>query len=296
MQLKLASVFLALCGVALRPGAAAACASCGCGDPTLTAMGQEKPFRNRVRLALEQRVGAHSSGDPAEQSLVSRTTVAASWSPLAWLTLGTSAPLVVVRSDTPQRPTRETVGFGDVEFLARALVFRDRRFSPRHLIGLLAGLKTPTGPRINDSSGYPAPDDVQPGSGSWDAIFGASYGYFGAQGSAFVSASYRHTTSGYHDYRRGPVLGVSTAVQLPLNRWSALVLGADFTHTQPSELAGGVRAPDTGGLLLSASPALLFALHQDWLLRFTVQMPVIQSWRGHQSETATGILSLIVDL
>lgn len=289
-------LFVAFLGASLRPVDAAACASCGCGDPTLTAMGQEKPFRNRVRLALEQRLGAHATGMPSEQSLVSRTTFAANWSPLAWLTLGASAPLVAVRSETAHRPTRETVGLGDIEFLVRALAFRDRRFSPHHTIGLLAGLKTPTGPRINDSSGYPAPDDVQPGSGSWDAVFGVSYAYFGALSSAFVSASYRHTTVGYQGYHRGSVFGASAAVQLTLNRFSALVLGADFTHTQPSQLATSVRAPDTGGLLLAASPGLLFALHQDWLLRFALQVPVIQSWRGTQSETATGILSLVVDL
>lgn len=101
------------------PRAAAACASCGCGDPTLTAMGQEKPFKNRVRLALEQRLGAHFTGAPAEQSLVSRTAVSASWSPLPWLTLGTLAPLVVVRSEAAKRAARETVGFGDAELLVR---------------------------------------------------------------------------------------------------------------------------------------------------------------------------------
>lgn len=278
------------------PRAAAACASCGCGDPTLTAMGQEKPFKNRVRLALEQRLGAHSTGAPAEQSLVSRTAVSASWSPLSWLTLGTLAPLIAVRSEAAQLPARQTVGFGDVELLVRALVFRDRRFSPRHIIGLLAGLKTPTGPRVSDSTGYPAPDDGQPGSGSWDGVYGASYGYFGARGSAFLSASYRQTTAGYRGYQRGAVLGASLAFQFAVNRWSALVLGADFTHTEPSRLDSATRAPDTGGELLAASPGLLFALHQDVLLRFALQVPVIQSWRGRQSETATGVVSLVVDL
>lgn len=290
------SCFLTLLFCLALPRAAAACASCGCGDPTLTAMGQEKPFKNRVRLALEQRLGAHFTGAPAEQSLVSRTAVSASWSPLAWLTLGTLAPLVVVRSEAPQRAVRETVGFGDVELLARALVFRDRRFSPRHIIGVLAGLKTPTGPRINDSSGYPAPDDGQPGSGSWDGIYGASYGYFGALGSVFLSASYRQTTAGYRGYQRGAVLGASLAFQFAVNRWSALVLGADFAHTEPSRLDAATRAPDTGGDLLAATPGLLFALGQDVLLRLALQVPVVQSWRGRQSETATGIVSLVVDL
>jgi hypothetical protein len=216
--------------------------------------------------------------------------------PLPWLTLGTLVPLVVVRSDAAQQPARHTVGLGDIELMVRALVFRDRRFSPRHILGLLAGLKMPTGPRVNDSSGYPAPEDVQPGSGSWDAVVGASYAYFGPLSSLFLSASYRQTTTGYREYRRGSALGASVAVQLPVNRWSALVLGADLTDTQPSWLNADTRAPDTGGLVLAASPGLLFALREDWLLRVGLQVPVVQSWRGQQSETATGAVALIVDL
>src|SRR5437764_1267388 len=97
----------------IQPLPAWACASCGCGDPTLTAMGQEKPFKNRLRLALEERVGAHSTGALGalyEQSLVSRTTLAASFSPLPWLTLGTAVPLVVVRGDGAAQASRHTVG------------------------------------------------------------------------------------------------------------------------------------------------------------------------------------------
>jgi hypothetical protein len=30
---------------------AMACASCGCGDPTLTGAGTEQPFRNRIRVS-----------------------------------------------------------------------------------------------------------------------------------------------------------------------------------------------------------------------------------------------------
>ncbi len=288
-------ILILLAGMAL-PRAVAACASCGCGDPTLTAMGQEKPFKNRVRLSLEQRLGAHATGEPVEQSLVSRTAVSASWSPLPWLTLGTLVPLVAVRSEAAQRAARQTVGLGDVELLVRALVYRDRRFSPRHIIGLVAGLKTPTGPRVSDTTGYPAPDDVQPGSGSWDGIYGASYGYFGTLGSAFLSASYRQTTPGYRGYQRGAVLGASLSFQFTVNRFSALVLGTDFTHTEPSLLDAATRAPDTGGDLLAATPGLLFALGQDFLLRLALQVPVIQHWRGRQSETATGIVSLVVDL
>jgi hypothetical protein len=104
----------------MTPRTAQACASCGCGDPTLTAMGQEKPFKNRVRLSLEERVGAHSAGLPAEQSVVSRTALTVSWSPLRFLTLGALVPLVAVRSEASYEPARSVVGLGDAELLVRA--------------------------------------------------------------------------------------------------------------------------------------------------------------------------------
>ena len=51
-------------GLALVPARRArACASCSCGDETLTATGVERPYRNRVRLVAEERYGSLSVGD-----------------------------------------------------------------------------------------------------------------------------------------------------------------------------------------------------------------------------------------
>jgi hypothetical protein len=259
-------------------------------------MGQEMPFRNRVRLSLEEQLGEHIAGNPPEADLTSRTTLAASYSPLSWLTIAGLVPMVFVSDSAPQQDTRYVIGLGDAELMVRALVFRDRRFSPRHMIGILAGIKMPTGPRVNDSTGYPASDDIQPGSGSWDPEVGASYSYFNPMASVFLSGTYRYTTTGYRGYRRGSVFGTSLSVQLPFNRRSALILGTDLSYTDPSVLAQGSLAPDTGGFLLDASPGFLISLRTDWLLRLIFQVPVVQKWRGEQEETVSGILSLIVDI
>lgn len=287
---------LCLLGALLVPTAARACASCGCGDPTLTAMGMEKPFRHRIRLALEQRLGVHETQREPERVLISRTALSASYSPTAWLSAAALLPMVASWSAAPRREPRSLYGLGDLELMARALVFRDRSFSPRHLVGILGGVKAPTGPRRSDSSGYPAPDDQQPGSGSWDGLFGASYGYFGDTIAGFLSASYRLTSTGYRGYRRGGVVGATALVQLPVTRSLAITAGLDFSHTQRSVLPSAVPAPDTGGMLLSLSHGVLLALRTDWLLRLTIQTPVVQAWYGAQRESPTGILSLIVDL
>ena len=285
---------VALLAVGGAPSSVVACASCGCGDPTLTAMGVEKPFKNRIRLALEQRVSAHINEEG--QTILARTTLAAAWSPVVWLTLGAALPAPSGERRSASGPLRRFVGLGDLEVYARPLVFREKRFSPRHLLSLLAGIKFPTGPRVNDSSGYPAPEDLQPGSGSFDPIFGASYGYFGAAVTAFSSLSYRHSTVGYNGYRRGAVLAATALVQRSLHRAVAVGLGLDMSHTRPDAVNDDHPLPQTGGTLLSLTPQLLFALHRDVLLRGALQIPIGQWWNESRVEFPAGILSLIVDL
>lgn len=294
------ALVLALVAVGGSPRPSRACASCGCGDPTLTAMGIEKPFRNRVRLSLEQRLGGHQDRSLHERTLVSRTTLSASWSPAAWLTLAGALPMIAAERSQlgpppePRRTARRVIGLGDLDLYARGLLFRDRRFAPRHVVGVLAGLKFPTGPRVRDSSGYPATDDFQPGSGSWDPILGANYGYFGELG-VFVSFSYRHSTIGRNEYRRGSLLGISAFVQRSVHRAISLGAGLELSHTRPDELRGAA-LPETGGTVLALVPQALFALRTDWLLRAALQLPGGQFWNGAQTEYPTGILSLVIDL
>lgn len=282
--------------VGLIPSRASACASCGCGDPTLTAMGMEKPFKHRIRLSLEQRAGVHSSYAQQERTLIARTALTGSYSPTSFLTFAALLPFFAAHTQTDQKAGKTVYGLGDFELMARALIFRDRSFSPRHLIGLLAGIKTPTGPRRTDSSGYPATADLQPGSGSWDGLFGAQYHYFGDSVSFFLSASYRLSSTGYVNYKRGSVLGATAFVQTPIVRRIAVGSGLDTSWTMQSVLSSGALAPNTGGMLVSLTYGVLFAIRTDWLLRVQLQTPIIQRWIGSQAESPTGIVSLTADL
>src|SRR5450755_1850918 len=73
---------------------ASACAVCGCGDATLTAVGVEKPYRNRLRVTLETRVGGETmgSGDSYSSLLMTRTTLGVSYTPTPRLTLAAFLP------------------------------------------------------------------------------------------------------------------------------------------------------------------------------------------------------------
>lgn len=289
---------LIVCQLGLPGGQALACASCGCGDPTLTTMGVEIPFRNRVRLALEQRVSGHRTGlgPSEEEEVTARTSLLVSYAPARWVTLGAMLPGGGGQSSTPGAAPRRLYGLGDLELLARFLPFRDRSFAPRHVAGLLVGLKVPTGPRVSDSSGYPAPDDRQPGTGSWDPIFGAGYSYFGEDLSLFVTINYRLSTPSPRATQRGSVLGASVVAQRALGLRVAVALGVDAGYTAPDQLPDGAPLPQSGGVVVALTPGLLIQPRTDFLLRLAVQVPVAQAWSGAQHEYPTGLLAGIVDL
>lgn len=284
--------------IALRAATAWGCASCSCGDTTLTAMGVEMPFRHRVRLSLEERLSGHAIGEAEtfERSWSLRSTLGGSWSPTSWWTVAATVPLVATWTQGANRVWRDLVGLGDAEAMTRFIVYRDRAFGPRHLIGLTAGLKLPTGPRVNDSGGYPAPEDDQPGSASWDPFGAASYTYFGDNYALFGSATVRWTTEGRRGYRRGESLGATVGAQLQPWSWGAVALAADARWSAAATLPGGDAAPNSGGALIAITPSLIAQPIQDWQVRLSLQLPVVERWNGLQGEYPSLILSTVIDL
>lgn len=258
-------------------------------------MGFEKPFTHRLRIALETRAGLHADPSSDERTLISRTTLSVSYSPTNWLSAAAQIPFAAAVTQAPTREDRSVYGLGDLEVMVRVLPLRERRFAPRHLAGGLLGLKFPTGPRRTDSTGYPAPEDMQPGSGSWDGLFGLSYSYFGSTLALFASFSYRLTSPGYRDVVRGDSLGGTLLLQVPIGRRLALQGGLEASLTGRTRLAPEVWAPSRGGFLLSLSYGAVLSLRTDWLLRLLVQSPIVQHWVGSQWESPTALLSLAVD-
>lgn len=298
---------MALAGLAFAgERAARACASCNCGDTTLTALGLGKPYKDRVRLALEVMYGAHTTGvaPVEERSYLLRTAATLAWSPSTWITTGVMVPMVSAWMRGAGQPNQSLVGLGDAELWLRGVVYRDRAFSTRHMVSLLGGLKFPTGPRLKDANGYPFPEDDQPGSGSWDPYIGASYGWYGEGASAFVSASYRYPTNGWRGYRRGMNLGTSVGGQLQPIKRLAFALSMDFRWAEPDSMASidgqgravRVDVPDSGGSRLALTPAVLVSPVEGWLLKLAAQVQVASWLRGHQSEGTAVFLSTVIDL
>jgi len=188
-------------------------------------------------------------------------------------------------------------GLGDLELSGRVLVARDKSFAAHHLLWATAGLKLPTAPRLKDDLGFPYADDDQPGSGSWDPFFGATYAWYsGALWSAYASASYRYTTAGWHGYRRGMQVGWNAAVQAQPWNWGALQLFADGNWMAADRLGTGGTMPNTGGTVMRFGPALIYSPRVDLMVRLSASVPLVQAQYGVQRDGPQATLSLIWDI
>jgi hypothetical protein len=252
----------------------------------LTATGVERPYQNRVRVAWEERYGSLTMGDDAAGQRVQflRSTLALSWSPLRRLTIGALLPWVTSWLERTGVPRSSVNGLGDLELAARAVVFQERSFAPRHVLWATTGLKLPTGYRATDASGFAVPDDDQPGSGSWDPFVGVTYAWFsGEMTSFFASSSLRYTTPGWRDYRRGMSFGGSLAFQLQPWSWGAFQLGGDLLWARADTLANGNAAPNSGGATGYLMVGLLANPWRDLLVRLLVDAPLLTALNGTQT-------------
>lgn len=297
-SLARAVLIAAAAWVAAGPRPARACAVCNCGDPTLTAVGVEQPYKNRVRAGIEERYGSHSMGDAltGDQQQLLRSALFGAWTPHPRITIGLVVPWMTTWLVEGERHALVN-GLGDMELSGRVLIARDRRFAAHHLLWATAGLKLPTGPRLRDDQGYPYPDDDQPGSGSWDPFVGVTYAWYsGDLWSAYVSGSYRYTSAGWHGYTRGMQVGWNAAVQAQPWTWGAFQLFVDGNWLAADRLATGGRVPNTGGTVMRLGPAFVASLRVDLYARLAVTLPVIQAYQGMQSDGAQVTASLVWDI
>ncbi|MGZ3439083.1 MAG: hypothetical protein ACXVDD_06195 [Polyangia bacterium] len=301
MPSRFAAAAMVLAAAAtFRPETARACAVCNCGDPTLTAVGVEQPYRNRVRAGVEERYGSHTQGDGGaggESQQLLRSALFGAWAPHARITIGLVVPWMTTWVTPSTGPGAVINGLGDMELSGRVLVARDKSFGAHHLFWATAGLKLPTAPRLKDDAGFPYPDDDQPGSGSWDPFFGVTYAWFsGGLWSAFASGSYRYTTEGWHGYRRGMQAGWNAAVQAQPWTWGGFQLFVDGNWSAADRLGTGGVMPNTGGTIVRVGPGFVVSPRMDMLIRVAASLPVAQAYYGQQHDGPQVMLSLVWDI
>ncbi|HEX8435997.1 transporter [Archangium sp.] len=271
----------------LVPTEGLACATCACGDPTLTSMGTEQPFAGRLRFATQVRAWGMTTGQEELDALSLRELrldLSVAYAPLPWLFLSATLPLQA-RTVQDVSLARETAwGLGDMEVGAKAFVFRDRDFSPNHLLGVLVGTRLPTSPTQRDAEGRPLSLDAQLGTASVDPFLGLAYTAFRADWSFLASATGYLPTRGREGFRAGAALRTTLAAQYqPGPRW-ALRLALD-SRLEGSSDTLGVPDPVGSGFIAYLSPDVLFSPATDVVVELGVRVPVLNLLRGNVRQT-----------
>lgn len=283
--------------VAVLAKPAKGCAVCACGDPTLTTAGTEQPFAGRLRSAIELRYRADSLGRPEidESSLREwRVTVSTAWAPRADLFLVAEVPLSYRQVTDVTLAQNDVWGLGEIALSAKWFIFRDRELAPRWLVALHGGLKLPTAPWHEDSSGDYLPLEAQPGSGSLDVSFGPSLAVFRGALSAYSSLYWVEPVLTRSLLAPGRSLRSSTALQYQLFDSLAGRLAGDLRWDQSSEEE---RRPDpnSGGWIAFVGGDVLLSPVTDSAIVLGVRLPALNRLHGAHDEGPVFSLAFVQD-
>ena len=290
----------ALVLAALQTSAATcqACATCACGDPTLTSMGAVVPFANRVRAALSAHYRTDSVGRPGVDELrlrEARLELSLAYAPTAWFMASVSAPLLWRDVQYASLARDRSAGLGDAELMTKFAVYRDRPFAAERTLALLAGARLPTAPVERDRSGASLPIEAQPGTGAWWGIVGASYAQRSGEWSSYLSALAYLPTAGRAGLEPGFSLRSTLAGQYQPWTFAAFRIGFD-ARVDGRAFERGVRERDSGGFVGFVSPAVLWSPRADWTLQGMVQVPLINALNGYHREGTYFSLAFMLDL
>ncbi len=277
---------------------AAACGTCSVGDPTLTIVGMEQPRANRVRTSATLRHRNDSIGEAQVDELTlseQRMELAGAYSPHDRVTLSLMMPLVHRLITEVNLAEASIWAPGDLDFRLRGVVWRDRKFAPRHLISLIGGLEFPTSTIEYDVDGDPLPLEFQAGTGSWDPIAGASYSMFMDPWSVYVASIAIFPTKGIGDTEAGYTFRNTLLGQVQPWKFLAFQLGAEFRFDGPGYIAG-VRDPNTGGHITYGTFGIVGMPHEKVLIHATGAVPMIQRLDGTHEEGFAFTAGLVYDI
>ena len=263
-----------------------ACAACSCGDPTLSAVGAEKPYQGRLRLSLDARYRTDSVGRAGIDKLTLRelkTDIQAAWSPSTRLTLMATLP-VGTRSVTYANTRSQNTAFvGDAELRGKVFVWQERTFDPNHLLALLGGLSLPTGTALAESFGK-VPLELGVSLDVATVSLGAAYAGFARPWSLYASAVLASPLATTREGDR-PARSLRGTVSLQHQTWATLALRASG-HVRVDGVAMDLGTPDpnSGGKIFFAGPEALWSPGGDLTFFGYARLPVASGLRGAHDE------------
>lgn len=184
-------------------------------------------------------------------------------------------------------------GIGDAVLLIQYKLFSD--FS--NSLFLSSGAKFPLGKTeiTNPDEGFLLPADLQPGTGSWDVIFGVAYiknGLLRPSMSLIINTFYRYNNkaeryNGQQVYKFGNELQITIGIsdQILINKFlinpSFLIR---YRQTVADEVDGNI-FPGTGGRWLYFGPEMNFNITQNLAVNFSGEFPFYRNLTGTQLTT-----------
>ncbi|MDO6461498.1 hypothetical protein Q4485_12385 [Granulosicoccaceae sp. 1_MG-2023] len=275
---------------------ALACATCLCGDPTLTSMGSEIPFAGRKRISLAylrraETVG--SAGINQRELKEQRLELGGSyWLSDKWA-LGARLPFVEKELTDQSLRTLRTRAAGDLSLDARYVLQRDG-FGRSTATGLQLSLRLPTASEAQ-RDGEVLDTDVQPGRGLWLPTVALWHTRTAYPWSLFSSLSYTaDVDEGFDGYRFGGAWRLNVQSQYALSYATALQLGAN-ARLSGKDRYDGTDDDNSGGFILMLAPGLIQQLGTDTVLNLSVQIPALTDLNGEQSEDPAWQLGLTHD-
>ncbi len=190
-------------------------------------------------------------------------------------------------------------GIGDAQLFAQYRLFHNPDTNTH--FSAIAGLKLPTGETSEISAeGERLELELQPGSGSWDPLFGGAFTRDWERFGIDASLLYQLTTEGNQDTDLGDVFSYNAGLSYRLG-------GGDIHHHDDGEQhnhswlsgvdmilelngewrdkedTGGINDPNSGGNLLFLSPGVR-ASGNSWSASFSFGIPISSDLNGVQVE------------
>lgn len=265
---------------------------------TIWAQGGQITLSEIYRQKTHLYAGTGRVGDPLNQSLwESRTTLGFNYGLLPELEVALLIPYVhrELRFDGPSgRETDLAAGLGDVTLLAKYRVYKQDWELGSFNWTVFAGAELPTGVTGEKESGVRLPAELQPGSGSLDAI-AATAATFEVDRWKFNAVLLGQLNRrGAQDFAFGDLLVAELTVgyRLIVEKYPGPLLRADLGFQWRHEFAaeqGGNRVDDSGGDTFLLKPGLVFWPRPWWGIILSAEVPVYRDLRGEQLGLDFGI-------
>lgn len=282
--MKMKRAVCLLPGFFLAPSAVLACSTCMVGDPTLTLMGVEKPFENRLRMSVEylrrdEELGRE--GVNLKEIDESRYTLNVAYAPSRRWMLGVSIPWVERELSTFNLADADASALGDISLNVKGFL-QSGENARKNLYGVLAGVRLPTAEEQKDN-GTALDFDVQPGTGATAVNLGAWYSRFSYPFMFYASTFYQVSDEGFQDFQAGDAWVLNAGVQYASDYKLAFQLGFEGRWSEKDEF-DSVKDPDSGGTIGFLAPGLVYTLRQDLLINMAVKFPVLDQLNGDHEE------------